>query len=233
MSNYARYRDWHKWIGLILLLPLAVIATTGFLWNHEKTLGIKRMEPAASPHATAGQENAAAATESCLKATPGMWNDHAAAIEAALAAAQQEWGDQVPLERIELKHEPGQGLVVKVKIPENAALRPEEIVWSVSAAQVVERKGDPHAGTDWARVVHDLHTGKFFSRQYGFLWSDSSALAILALGLTGVVLYLIPVLKKSAKRKKSGRRPVPPSDGPVPAKAMRPMPVGIADGQEH
>lgn len=94
-------------------------------------------------------------------------------------------------------------MVVKVKAPEESEVRPYEIVWSATTGTVIEKKGDPQAGTDWAKIVHDLHTGKFFSRQYGFIWSDSSALAILALGVTGVVLYLIPVLKKRSKKRKT------------------------------
>ena len=88
-----------------------------------------------------------------------------------------------------------------MKASEDSPVRPYEIVWSAGAGRVLERKGDPKAGVDWAKVVHDLHTGKYFSRRYGFLWSDGGALAILALGVTGVVLYLIPVLKRRAKRK--------------------------------
>jgi len=203
MSNYARYRDWHMWIGLILLLPMSVIAATGFLWNHEKTLGIKVEQPEKyhkqepeSPPTNAGDAVA-------LVSHPSAWQDHADVVTAALAEARNEWGSDVPLERIELKSEPGMGLVVKVKASEESDIRPYEIVWSANAGRIVERKGDPKAGTDWAKIVHDLHTGKFFSRQYGFLWSDSSALAILALGVTGVVLYAIPALKKRAKKQKA------------------------------
>lgn len=202
MSNYARYRDWHMWIGLVLLVPLSVIATTGLLWNHEQSLGLKGAHEsplATDPAAIAGPPQSAA----MLVAAPHTWTEHAGAVESALSAAALEWGGEIPLERIELKAEPGQGVVVKVKAPEEADVQPYEIVWSASSNAIIERKGAPQQGRDWAKLVHDLHTGKFFSRRLGFLWSDSGALAILALGATGVVLYLIPVLKKRGKSRAS------------------------------
>jgi uncharacterized iron-regulated membrane protein len=212
MSNYARYRDWHLWIGLVLLVPLTVIATTGILWNHEKSLGLKR-EHRAQEYQPRGEyqegrqlglpakRESLPQPESRLVAAPGGWHDHAAAIDAALAAARDEWGPEVPLERIELRDEPRYGFVVKVKAREDAGRRPYEIVWSATTGAILEKKGDPQAGVDWAKVVHDLHTGKFFSKEYGFLWSDATGFAILALSVTGVVLYLIPVLKKREKRR--------------------------------
>jgi hypothetical protein len=214
MSNYARYRDWHLWTGLILLIPMSVIATTGFLWNHEQSLGLKQDgQKAGRPHNGRVSDTTGRQSAPHLVAVPGGWSDHATAIDAALAEAHREWGGKVGLERIELKDEPGYGLVVKVKAPEDAGVRPYEIVWSASDGRVIEKKGDPQAGTDWAKVVHDLHTGKFFSKSYGFLWSDSSALAILALAVTGLVLYLIPVLKKRAKRQRAAAESPPTKKG--------------------
>lgn len=231
MSNYARYRDWHMWIGLVLLIPLSVIATTGFLWNHEKSLGIKPEIGHERTHEKTSANNDAAAS---LVSSPGAWNAHSQSIDAALAAARQQWGQDVPLERIELKDEPGLGLVVKVKAPEESGVRPYEIVWSANSETILERKGDPQAGTDWAKVVHDLHTGKFFSKRFGFIWSDSSALAILALSFTGLILYLIPVLKKRAKRKSSPiiKRAVGPAHSQTVVRSAAPvLSAEVDDGQ--
>lgn len=220
MSNYARYRDWHMWIGLILLIPLSVIAITGFLWNHEKSLGLKYERESDSPSTQSPPDQSGT-----LVAETGTWTEHSNTIDAALAAAYREWGSNVPLERIELKNEPGIGIVVKVKAVETADVKPYEIVWSATSGTVIQKMGDPKSGPNWAKVVHDLHTGKFFSKEYGFLWSDSSAIAILALGVTGVVLYLIPVLKKRGKQRKNNQNPAGAS---VPASRpaiARPAPV--------
>jgi hypothetical protein len=208
MASYAKYRDIHLWTGLILLIPISVIATTGFLWNHEKSLGIKQtIKPKAQAgHANPKQLKSAASTESPLRLHSGLWQEQAATMDAAILVARETWGADVAIERIELKHEQELGLIVKMKVPENANLSPEEIVWSPDYG-IVETKGEKKgkgvkAETDWAKLVHDLHTGKFFSKNWGFLWSDSGALAIVCLSLTGVVLYVLPFLKKRHNRKK-------------------------------
>lgn len=193
-SSYAKFRDFHLWVGLILMIPTTVIALTGFLWNHEKSLGIKREHK--SPRSKSAGEDMA------FLSNAGAWKDHQAGLDAALVAAQATWGSDVPLDRIELKNEPGAGMVVKVKADEESGVIPYEIVYSLALGEVIERKGDAAAGVDWAKIVHDLHTGKFFSRSAGFLWSDAGASAILFLGGTGLVLYLIPIFKKQAKRRR-------------------------------
>jgi|GEM_PF-2397740 len=244
MANYARWRDIHLWVGLILLLPVTVIAATGFLWNHEKSLGIKK-EPAAAqqkvkkPHGHQQPERVTAglsadsshamehgAMHESLKAGARA-EDYLPALNAAIAASQETWGPETGYERIELRNEPGYGLVVKVKVPEDSGMVPEEIMWSVAEERVVMRRGDPKAGMDWAKLVHDLHTGKFFSRNYGYFWSDSGAIAILLLGGTGLVLYVLPFLKKRANRKKRGAAVTPERPAPL-AKAGEPLPVALA-----
>lgn len=211
MWNYAQFRNWRKWIGLLLLLPLCVIAATGFLWNHERRLGLTT-NPVASKmsrdHHTAPHVPATAVAASPLTATPGTWQLQQTAIDAALTEAQDIWGDNTVLERIELKQEPALGLVVKIRAVDDANVRPYEITWSAEWACVLEQKGDPASGTDWAKLVHDLHTGKFLNRSFGFLWSDLSALALIVLSATGVVLYAIPFLKKRAKRARNTERQV-------------------------
>jgi hypothetical protein len=220
MPNYSTYRTFHLWMGLILLVPMSVIAATGILWNHEKTLGLKGKEGyAEKPEKAQRQRSQASAESPALTLGGNPWREQEGAVAAALAAARETWTADAPIERIELRNEPGLGPVVKVKIMESAGLEgPEEIVWSVAAAQIVERKGDPRDGMDWAKLVHDLHTGKFFSKNLGFLWSDSSALSILLLGITGVVLYVLPIFKKRANQKKragAGQEGLPVAPRPL------------------
>jgi hypothetical protein len=207
MPKYKTFRDFHLWAGLILMVPILVIAVTGFLWNHEKALGLKPEEY--RPNRAAKKKAHPSAGK--LTASPETWTAHALSIEAALTASKHEWGKEVPIERIELKQEPGIGVVVKIKAAREAGVRPEEIVWSVEDQMIVEKKGDPAKGTEWNKVVHDLHTGKFFSERFGFLWSDSGALALVLLGVTGIVLYVIPLRKRLAKRNKTTSPATPPA----------------------
>jgi hypothetical protein len=123
-------------------------------------------------------------------------------------------------------------MVVKVKAAPASGVRPYEIAWSTAADRVVDKKGDPQGGTDFARIVHDLHTGKIFSARFGFLWADTGTLAILALAATGVVLYVLPWLKRRANRRKidgtAATRPAGLAAGPSQRTALT-----TPDGKAH
>lgn len=226
MFTYARWRSWHKWAGLLLLAPVIVIAATGFLWNHEKSLGLKAMKMKGDEHAPRGKDNF---HEAPLVIAPDAWRSHAANIDKALSACASEWGENAPLERIELKDEPGYGMVVKVKVSPRLDLdmdQPEEIVWSTARQTVVARKGIA-AERDWAELVHDLHTGKFFGKQYGFFWSDAGSVAIVFLGGSGVILFAVPLVKKRKNRKR--RQQVEATVTDPPRKRLRTHPARIEE----
>lgn len=221
MSLYPKFRDVHLWVGLILLIPLVAIAATGVLLNHERLVGLKPgyNKPKESETQEKQPKRESTPAASSLTVVPGQWNASAGAIDSAVAAAAAEWGQKdVNLERIELKSEPGYGLVVKVKAAKSTGLRPEEFVWSVADQAIVKREGDPQAGIAWHKVVHDLHTGAIFSHDYGFFWSDLAGISIVLLGATGVVLYAIPLMKKAAKKK---NKAVPAAARPAVARAAK------------
>jgi hypothetical protein len=222
MSMYPKFRDFHLYVGLALMVPVMIISATGIGLNHEKALGLKKELPkpkkekrehykqpkANEPDAadvamihpvSLGKEKPLAER---LTTRSSLLSDNATAIDGALAAARETWGD-VPLDHVQLKDEPGYGLVVKVKVPEHSNLVPEEIIYSVAAKEVVMRRGEKGEGYPLHKIIHDLHTGKIFSKDYGVLWSDISAGSILMLSMTGLVLYLIPIWKKRNKPKKS------------------------------
>jgi len=228
MSAYPKFRDVHLYVGLALLIPVALMSITGILWNHEKTLGLKpsltKPQKEKGPKHKEAMPEKSSGESPLLTSKPGALASHEGAVNGALAAASEVWGGDMALERIEFRNEPGYGLVVKVKAEKGLRLSPDEIVWSVDAQQIVEKKGDMAGGTDWAKFVHDLHTGAIFNREYGFLWSDISAGAILLLSLTGIVLYSIPVWKKFQKKHAPKAKAVPKATAKM---AGRPEPVTV------
>jgi hypothetical protein len=260
MSLYPKFRDVHLWVGLILLIPMGAIAATGVMLNHERLLGLKpgyvkkdkkegkegdQGHDAMAQKEARRQKSKAKAPRTELVAKQNAWQDHGEQINLAIAEGVKIWGE-APLERLELKNEPGYGMVVKLKVDRSARTGPEEIVWSFAEQAVVEKKGDPKEGMSWHKVVHDLHTGQIFSHEYGYFWSDISGLAILLLGGTGVVLYVIPLVKKAGKKKpaKSAAKPATTGENGSPAlhpallakKAGRPVakeakPVEVAASQ--
>lgn len=243
MSWYPKFRDVHLWVGLIVMIPVLVIAATGIGLNHEEALGLKHLEkeqkgkkpdkegskkrnhteaqasslriaPNEQHRNDAPPPSEIVESSARLETTDGSWTSNAEGIDAAVAAARELWGMDVPLERIELKHEHSLGMVVKVKAAKSVDVEPDEIVWSVTEKSRLLRPEDqPHAsgfaGVNWAKVVKELHTGKFFSKRHGYWWSDVAATSLLLLSATGLVLYVIPVVKKAAKKgKAAAARPV-------------------------
>jgi hypothetical protein len=202
-------------VGLALLIPLVLIGGTGIMLNHERSLGLKKTyKPQSKPHGSELVPSKAVAPDlTAFVASQNAVKDHGSSIEAALAAAKATWGP-VALERVELKHEPDMGLVVKVKAAKSANVAPEEVVWSLSQAALLTREEDEPGAWNWQKIVHDLHTGKIFSEHYGFWWSDLTGLSIVLLTGTGLVLYLIPVFKKSAKRRAKGKAVASQPRGP-------------------
>jgi hypothetical protein len=215
MSLYPKFRDVHLWVGLILLVPMGLIAATGVMLNHERLLGLKPQYEKKENGEKAEKKPKKSAEPVELTSRPNIWQTHSEQLNLALAEGAKIWGDAA-LERVELKNEMGHGLVVKIKVNHDyAGDGPEEIVWSVNEQAIVEKKGDPKAGMNWGKFVHDLHTGQVFSRSYGYFWSDVSGLAILALGLTGVVLYVIPLMKKMGKKKPAAKAAGAPGLNPA------------------
>jgi uncharacterized iron-regulated membrane protein len=212
MSMYPKFRDVHLWVGLILLAPLVVIAATGFMLNHEHALGLKpkkyerkdgekgekkqhdRRMASIDKHAIAPPKEAP--TEKLLASD---WLAHQPRINAALETASARWGKPVSLEKVELKNEPDYGLVVKVMSHKSAGVKPREFIFSADTGEILEEREE---GGNW---IKELHTGELFHHDWGVIFSDTSAIAILALSVTGIVLYAIPVWKKRQKKKAKGK----------------------------
>ena len=266
MSLYPKFRDVHLYVGLALMIPLGIIAATGIGLNHEESLGLKQKghvekkgpkgkgeKAKPEDHGSPSSESQLAAPDSSKKSrgkpaddqfrsVPATTGPYSQGVDQALPAARHIWGRQVSLERIEVKYEKGLGMVAKVKAARSEKIEPDEVVWSITeGARVIRPEDRPHEagvmGTNWAKVIKDLHTGKFFSKDNGYWWSDISAGAMLLLSLTGVVLYVIPLVKKRASRKNRlgavksqpavPRRPAPQKSPAVAlATAIVPEPLG-------
>lgn len=176
-------------------------------------------------------------TEAARFDTAGSaWTQQATGVDEAVAQARAMWGRDVALERIEMKYEESAGgLVVKVKAAKTESVEPDELVWSVAGHERLLRPEDrpaseSFAGVNWAKVTKDLHTGKFFSKAYGYWWSDIAAGALLLLSGTGLVLYAIPALKKRKKKRTMAAVPVAKA-GVATARPpiARPRPIPVAE----
>jgi hypothetical protein len=178
---FAAFRDWHGWLGILIAALFLVIGTTGIFLNH------KNLWP--------GNPN--------LNAKPGASNTHAlttatalsaipVSFEQALARCRQTWGD-VPLDNLHLKNENG-ALVYKFKAPYG-----RELLVDAMTGEAMEKP------RNWAGLMADLHTGKILGEN-GRLLADLAALALLALTVTGVYLWLMPALRRRKARHANAAR---------------------------
>ncbi len=213
--KYATYKTLHNWFGVFLLVPVMLTSLTGVLWMHEKSLGIKQdlVRPQGTVVMSASEDKSTGKSSKVEAIAPLTPHTLLAAtnlfqMQRAIEAASKVWGDEhLKLHKIELKDDEMLGRIIKLVAMHESAEMAHELSWSVAEQRIVERKGGPklangQGGTDWAKVVHDLHTGKWFNARFGFVWSDLGAVAILFLGVTGLILYTIPILKKRENRKK-------------------------------
>jgi hypothetical protein len=80
----------------------------------------------------------------------------------------------------------------------------------------LDRAGEDASAINWAKLVDDLHTGKVFGSA-GVLLIDVTSGVIIALTLTGIYLWGVPMLRKRQSRRRQAAATaeaacLPPSD---------------------
>jgi uncharacterized iron-regulated membrane protein len=206
----AAFRKWHTWLGIGAALFILAAALSGIVLNHKKAvfaaLGLEKEMPR-----TAREKSGQAARFS----TETGFAAAAISPERVLAAARERFGD-VPLERIELKHERGE-LVYKIKQTGGDELW----VNADTGAAFVKNEyrktktgpgGVSDAGVDWGRLILDVHTGKI-GGPFGKALMSAAALVLLFLTGSGVCLWLKPLLVR--RRNAAAKR----------APALQPNPI--------
>jgi uncharacterized iron-regulated membrane protein len=233
----AKSRQWHLWGGLIAAIFLLIVGATGIVLNYKKpiftALGIERdgkemkdMKPAGGDYAKSEQRDKSAGK---LTTTTGF----AAAtvsVDQALTLARENLGD-VALERIELKNEHGT-LLYKIKSRSGEELQINAATGAHYLKGEYEKvKASPDGAvmartTDWGKIMIDLHTGKI-GGEVGKALMTIAAVILLLLTLSGVYMWLKPVLirRENAKAKaRAAQGNVGATSAAVPAAARTAKP---------
>lgn len=204
-----QFRKWHGWGGVFLSLFIVTVAVTGILLNHKDFFF----------HGEAKEGPTGLLTSSTDFTTVPV------SFDRALAISREHFGE-VPLENIELKDERG-WLHYKV-----ARGHGEEIRIDASTGEASSKYGMKltTAGTNnynWAKIVDDLHTGKLFGTA-GMLLVDLTSGVIIALTLSGLYLWGVPLLRKRQSKARQAANPIP-ARRPVTREALVAQPNKVAE----
>ncbi len=237
--TWAAWMRWsHRWIGLALLLPVAVVAATGVLLVHESLwVNKEAAKPQGiSPETPPGERAGRSADD--LFPYAEAWQSRMPAFHAALEHFRAEHGD-LPLREVQLRRDAAAGWVIKVKSLPTPNSRERELLWAADAGRPLAPPAGAQAyrtadGWDWKKIVKDLHTGKLLGNATGWIWADAAGLGMIFLAVSGLLVYgKLWTAKRAQRKKAAGMRhaerphvqPAPPRPVADPA-VSRPSEVG-------
>jgi uncharacterized iron-regulated membrane protein len=194
-----KLRKWHSWGGVLMSLLILLVAITGFLLNHKDYLlhGQRKEGPTGLLTSTTH-----------LDSLP-------ISFERAMEIARGHFGD-VPLEKIELKDEHG-WLAYKVSRGHGQEVLVDARTGKASTKYGIALQAKGESTLNWAKIVDDLHTGKFFG-SIGSLVVDLTSGTLVALTLSGIYLWGVPLLRK---RQNARTRLAQAGKSPAPSKVLR------------
>jgi hypothetical protein len=212
-------RNWHNWVSVVLGLPLLLVGITAFFIAHEHELGTKEIETPLTmvqketlePRATALHHNQqfvgtkgglfVVTNGEAAPLTPGVDDEirDLLSTEQSLLVAGKEgiWRYTDKAEHV-FKGDCWQitpttsGFTAACKeiglLESNDGLNwaARELRFSAEANALVKSQGMP-----LSKVMMDIHTGKIFlGKEYEWIWIDLLGFACVALGLTGLVMWM-------------------------------------------
>jgi uncharacterized iron-regulated membrane protein len=219
------FRKYHTWFGVFAAGFVVMIAVTGIYLNHKDTfrslLGV--VKPDDEHHGPGGRPGLPTATElaalpvsfpQALEQAAPHLGDRAVervelraehgrlvykvkavggpevVVDAATGGTEFKGGEK-PEKGPDERPEKGRGPKPKggEKPKPEKAEKPET---ALAAAAVVPA---PPKGMDWGKAIKDLHTGKI-AGDAGKLLIDLVALILIALTVSGLYLWAVPVLRK-------------------------------------
>lgn len=195
-----QFRKWHGWGGVFLSLFILVVAVTGILLNHKDFFfhGETKEGPTG------------------LLTSSTKFADLPVGFDQVLAIARDQFGD-VPLEKIELKDERG-WLHYKVARGHGEEIRIDANTGETTSKYGMKLAKQGSTTYNWAKIVDDLHTGKLFGTP-GKLMVDLTSGVIIALTLSGLYLWGVPLLRKRQSKARQAANPVVPRR-PVPREGL-------------
>jgi len=223
----AKSRQWHLWGGLFAGLFILVVAASGIVLNYKKpiftALGLEQEKGYVKEAKGVSDKSPASRLTATVSA-----ETTAQVMARALELARAEWGE-APLERIELKDEHGE-LICKVKEQggDELWLYPATGAHFLKGEYEKIRKagadGKPAKQFDWGKLMLNLHTGKI-GGEVGKAIMSLAAVMLLFLTVSGVYMWLKPVLIRRQNAKAKQAAATKPLSEPVPVAALSTEPA--------
>jgi hypothetical protein len=170
-----QFRRWHRWLGLVFLLPTVLLGVTGVFLNHKELFF------------------GAAAPSQGLLTNSFSLDEIPVGVGEALARSRELWGD-IPIEKFELREEQGR-LVYKIvpgpgrELLIDARSGEWKLKEGLKTAQPAGK--NEKAKLDWKKITTELHSGKIIGLT-GRLLMDAAGLGLAALAITGLYLWWLP-----------------------------------------
>ncbi|MFN4292316.1 MAG: PepSY domain-containing protein [Permianibacter sp.] len=210
-------RNWHNWISVALGVPLLLVGLTTVFIAHEKRLGTKSIEvPIASPvEEIEIRASAAVGSENWLGTKYGVFRLNGADAVPVGGTPVDEIRDLlVHNETLLLAGKKGiwryadgqssqlyQGDCWQLTSTTDglrAACKDAGLLhstdgtqWQMQAVQFPADLQITSTTTPLSKIIMDMHTGKFFlGKEYEWIWIDLLGFACVALGLTGLVMWM-------------------------------------------
>lgn len=216
----------HNWLGVALVLPLFIVGMSTFFMSHEKSLGSIVVAYTDTPlelkdllYTPDGRQLLATKNgvferiDQKMKALEGLQNNEIRTLDllsdgSVLAAGklglwkEETNGNWTKLYDADIHgiqiHSQNWYLVTKeqgVLSSKDQGLSWESESNIMQSLTTISEKRPLQLG----KLMHDLHTGKFFmGKHYEWIWADSLALVLVILSLTGIYRWW-----KSQKRKQT------------------------------
>ena len=203
---YRVMAKYHGYLGLAFGILIISAGITGIFLNHEDFF-LELFESESAEEQAATKEPKA---ESVLK-TGGLPETKVTFAE-ALSIAFEVFGENVPLDKIELKDE--KGLLIYKVVTNDKFVKKQELIVNANTGEATYRDKDAYAvnkvnaggttelaGIDWGDLINDIHTGEISGGLWGQLLIDLGALIMIFLTGSGIYVWCKPRLKRRRKHK--------------------------------
>jgi hypothetical protein len=216
LTAYRLWKHFHRWVGLIVMIPLFLIGLTGIVMLDRDRWGLRdtpvRFQPLVTWYAKLNEGRANGRGE-------GPGGRSASVIRYVTLYRKDGTPVQVGSKGGSLAFQAAGNATWSA--PEASLIKTATVPQAPGGAEGPGRGGRAVALT-WGRVIDDVHTGRIFNNRLEWYYIVTGS-GLATLSLTGFYLWLKPLLTKRAAQK----RQKPPSPASVADLGAVPPPPSI------